>query len=286
MENTPVKQQNTIKSFFEQESVKNRFQEMLGKKATPFLASIVQITANNSMLKNADPISIYNSALMAATLDLPINQNLGFAYIVPYGKAAQFQIGWKGMVQLAQRSGQYTAINVIEVYENQFESFNTLTEEMKADFSIPGEGKVVGYVAYFRLINGFEKTSFWTIDKVTKHGKKYSKSFNGSSSPWQSSFDEMAKKTVLKSTLSKWGILSIEMQTAVRVDQAVIKDDLGNEVEYIDHEEMKPDPKIERMKALIESATSTIELDGYSADVPAELQEEFQDKYMSLLDAK
>jgi recombination protein RecT len=281
MENkTPVKIENTIKTFFEKPAVKNRFAEMLGKRSNQFISSVLQITANNSMLKNADPISVYNSALMAATLDLPINQNLGFAWIVPYGKAAQFQLGVKGLVQLAQRSGQYLNINVIEVYENQFVSFNTLTENLTANFDLPGDGKIIGYAAYFKLINGFEKTCFWTTEKVIQHGKRYSKSFNNG--PWKSDFDAMAKKTVLKSTLSKWGILSIEMQTAVKVDQAVINDELGNDVTYVDHEEVKDNPELERLKELIQSSETIEELEVYASSVPEELKQIFQDKFNSL----
>ena len=281
MENKiPAKIENTIKTFFEKPAVKNKFQEVIGKRSTQFISSILQITANNSMLKNADPISVYNAALMAATLDLPINQNLGFAWIVPYGKAAQFQLGVKGLVQLAQRSGQYLNINVIEVYENQFESFNTLTENLNAKFDLPGEGKIIGYAAYFKLINGFEKTCFWTTEKVIQHGKRYSKSFNNG--PWKSDFDAMAKKTVLKSTLSKWGILSIEMQTAVKIDQSVINDDQGESVTYVDHEEIKTNPEIERLTQLIESSESIEELEVYASSIPEELNQLFQEKYMSL----
>ena len=178
---------------------------------------------------------------MAATLDLPINQNLGFAWIVPYGNAAQFQMGWKGYVQLANRTGQYKAINVTEVYENQFTSFNRLTEELDADFSIVGSGSVVGYVAYFKLLNGFEKTVFWTTEEVKQHGAKFSKTFNQANGVWKTNFDAMAKKTVLKNTLAKWGILSIEMQNAVIADSAIINDVETLDVEYVDGGEAKPE---------------------------------------------
>ena len=225
--------QLTVKNIFDREGVKTRIQEMLGNKASGFITSVLQITTNNKLLANAEPMSIYNAAMMAAALDLPINQNLGFAWIVPYGQQAQFQIGWKGIVQLAQRTGQYQRINVIEVYENQFKSFNSLTEELDADFSVDGSGEIVGYVAYFRLNNGFEKTVYWSKQKAEAHGKRFSKTFN--SGPWKTDFNEMAKKTVLKQTLSKWGILSIEMQTAQKVDQAIVKDYETEEVEYIDN---------------------------------------------------
>ena len=225
--------QLTVKNIFDREGVKTRIQEMLGNKASGFITSVLQITTNNKLLANAEPMSIYNAAMMAAALDLPINQNLGFAWIVPYGQQAQFQIGWKGIVQLAQRTGQYQRINVIEVYENQFKSFNSLTEDLDADFSVDGSGEIVGYVAYFRLNNGFEKTVYWSKQKAEAHGKRFSKTFN--SGPWKTDFNEMAKKTVLKQTLSKWGILSIEMQTAQKVDQAIVKDYETEEVEYIDN---------------------------------------------------
>lgn len=237
----------TVKDFFAREDVKSKFQELLGQKSVGFLTSVLQITNQNALLATATPMSIYNSAAMAATLDLPINQNLGFAYIVPYNEkfkdaqgqwqqrcVAQFQVGWKGLVQLAQRSGQYKAINVVEVYENQFKKYNSLTEELDADFEIDGTGQVVGYVAYFRLLNGFEKTVYWSKSKVEQHGKKFSKTYEHTNGVWKSNFDAMAKKTVLKSAISKWGILSIEMTKAVVADQAEIKDFETLDVEYKD----------------------------------------------------
>jgi recombination protein RecT len=190
-------------------------------------------------------------------------------------------MGFKGYVQLAQRTGQYTSINVIEVHENQFVSFNTLTEEFNADFSVEGNGKIVGYAAYFKLVNGFEKTCYWTTEKVMAHGKRYSKTFTNG--PWKTDFDAMAKKTVLKSTLSKWGILSIEMQQALKVDQSVIKDETGDEVQYVDHEEIKVNPEVERLKTLIENATTTDELEKYGQLIPEELNQMYQEKYMDLM---
>jgi len=237
----------TVKDFFSREDVKVKFHELLGTKSVGFLTSVLQITNQNALLSKATPVSIYNSAAMAATLDLPINQNLGFAYIVPYNEkfkdaqgqwqqrcVAQFQIGWKGLVQLAQRSGQYKAINVVEVHENQFKKYNALTEELDADFEIDGTGLIVGYVAYFRLLNGFEKTVYWSKTKVEQHGKKFSKTYENSNGVWKSNFDAMAKKTVLKSAISKWGILSIEMTKAVVADQSEIKDFETLDVDYKD----------------------------------------------------
>lgn len=224
----------TVKGIFERDDVKKKVQEMVGKNSAGFISSILQVSTNNALLSKAEPMSIYNCAMLAAALNLSINPNLGHAYIVPYGNQAQFQIGWKGLVQLAQRSGQYKFINVIEVYENQFQSFNALTEELKADFEKDGMGLIVGYVAYFVLLNGFEKTVYWSKSKIEKHAAKFSKTYNNPRSVWKSDFDAMAKKTVLKNMLSKWGVLSIEMTQAVQGDQAIIKNHETMDVEYID----------------------------------------------------
>ena len=207
-----------------------KLEDVMGKKADGFVSSVLQVVGNNKLLASADPKTVMNAAMMAATLNLPINNNLGFAWIVPYGGQAQFQLGWKGFVQLAQRTGQYKRINVQPVYENQFTSYNKLYEELDADFNIVGEGKVVGYVAYFKLINGFEKLNYWSLEEVQAHAKRYSQTYGKKSrsgklfhSPWndKDQFDSMAMKTVLKNTLNKWGILSIEMEKAMLGDQSV-----------------------------------------------------------------
>lgn len=237
----------TTKDYFNKDGVKAKFAELLGQRATGFITSVIQVVNSNSSLKSATPESVYNSAAMAATLDLPINNNLGFAWIVPYNESfkdakgnwqkrqvAQFQMGWKGFVQLAQRTGQYKRINVVEVYENQFVSYNSLSEDLDADFILEGVGKVVGYVAYFQLLNGFEKLSYWSVEKVKQHGVKFSKTYSQKGGVWETNFDSMAKKTVLKNTLAKWGMLSIEMQKAVVADQAVINDVDTMDVDYAD----------------------------------------------------
>jgi recombination protein RecT len=225
-----------VKEFFASEEVKKKFRNILGERAPQFLTSLLQVVGSNDRLKACIPATIFNAAATAATMNLPINQNLGFAWIIPYNSEAQFQMGYKGFIQLAQRSGQYLKLNVLEIFENQFKSWNELTEELVADFSVEGFGKIHGYCAYFELLNGYKKTVYWSRLKVEQHGKKYSKNYNGKNSMWLSSFDDMAKKTVLKNMLSKWGILSIEMQTAITVDQAVIKNEEGTEVYYPDNE--------------------------------------------------
>ena len=233
----------TIKSFFSQNNVRLKFEELLGKKAQGFITSVLQVVNSNNLLSQAEPTSVYNAAAVAATLDLPINNNLGFAYIVPYNqkingqfvKVAQFQLGYKGFIQLAQRSGQFQTIASTPIYENQLIEINPLTGFV-FDFNKKGE-KVIGYAAYFKLINGFEKTFYMTIEEIEKHGLKYSKNYNSVSSLWKTDFDSMATKTVLKLLLSKFAPLSIEMQKAIIADQGVIKNDNTEtiEVDYIDN---------------------------------------------------
>jgi len=260
-------QQLTVKSIFEKDTTKQKLEQMLGKKAQGFITSVLQISTNNALLAKADPLSVYNAAMIAATLDLPINQNLGFAWIVPYRGQAQFQMGWKGYVQLAQRTGQYKRINVTKVYENQFIGFNYLTEELNADFSLEPSGAVVGYAAYFQLHNGYEKLVYWTKKQAEEHGRRFSQSFNNG--PWKSDFDAMAMKTVLKNTLSKWGILSIEMQTAVRTDSAVIKDENGTVVQYVDNSDAVEQLPLITEEQLEQAKKEIMEGNCYLEDVTA-----------------
>lgn len=283
---TPVQ---PVRQFFERDIVKKRFESILGNNANQFITSVLQIATNNRLLSKAEPDSIYNAAMLAATINLPINQNLGFAWIVPYKGKAQFQIGWRGFVQLALRTGQYSRINVVEVYSNQFNGYNTLTEELSADFSIEGNGDVVGYASYFKLINGFEKTTFWRKERVVRHAKRYSEAYKNDSamSPWKDVelFHEMAKKTVLKNTLSKWGILSIEMQKAIHADQAVLTDDSGDNVVHIDAvEPQKVSKEDERLILMIKNAKSIEDLNAISVDdVSPEVEQAYMDARESLL---
>ena len=193
------------------------------------------------MLAKATPHSVIFSAAMAATLDLPVNKNLGFAWIIGYNTKqkdgsyqveAQFQMGYKGYIQLALRTGQYRKINVAEVYEGQIKSFNRIKEEIDFDYSAPETGPVVGYVAYFELINGFEKMVYWPKAMVEEHKRRFVKA--QSFSPWTTDFDKMAKKTVLKHTLSTWGILSVELQKALGSDEGTPTDLEGTDATFSD----------------------------------------------------
>ena len=242
----------TAKDFFSRDSVKNKFTELLGRRAPQFITSVLHVVASNSLLSKADPASIYQSAAVAATLDLPLNNSLGFAYIVPYNNkqpdgtyktVAQFQIGYKGFIQLAQRSGQFKSISAAPIYEGQLASENPLTG-FTFDFTKKDSDKVIGYAAYFELVNGFEKTLYMTIEDLNKHGKKFSQTFKKNFGLWKDDFDSMATKTVLKLLLSKYAPLSIDMQTAVITDQALIANADTGEVVYPDNEEVYEDAEL------------------------------------------
>ncbi len=270
----------TTKDLFGQKSIQQRFEAILGKKAQGFISSVLQVINGNKLLCTAEPATVLNAAATAASLDLPINPNLGFAWIVPYKGKAQFQMGWKGFVQLALRTGQYQRINVTEVYENQFKSFNRLTEELIADFDIEGKDDVVGYASYFRLNNGMEKMTYWSKEEVINHAKKYSQAYGkGSMSPWndKDQFHAMAKKTVLKNAISKWGIMSIEMQTAQIADQAVQEHE--GDYKYIDNtidvEAESEEEETKRVLSFIDKSKNTKELKTLKDSLSDELKEKF-----------
>lgn len=273
-----------LKNLMASDLVKQKLQEVLGQKAQGFSASVIQIASSNKLLAKAEPATLLNAAITAAVLELPINQNLGYAWIVPYKGQAQFQMGYKGFVQLALRTNEYKSIGCTPVYENQYISFDPLTEELEYN-KVTGEGEVVGYTAYFRLLNGFEKRIFWTSDEVRKHAKRFSKAFG--SGPWKTDFEAMATKTVLKSLLSKWGILSIEMQKAVEADQAVQTEE--GQFEYVDNDggmdigHIEETKERERIQIGIENSMSLEELQQYlEAAKHYDMQEIWEDKSLEL----
>lgn len=224
------------KNILANENMKKKFTEILGKKAPGFMASIISLYNNDNKFAKVDGYSVINSALIAATLDLPINKEFGFAWVIPYGNQAQFQVGYKGYVQLALRTGQYKNLNVIEVYEGQLKFFNPLTEEIELELTNDtGEKKIIGYAFYMRLLNGFEKTIYWPIENVKAHAIRFSKTYNNG--PWKTDFDAMAKKTVLKNGLTKWGILSVEMQKAIEADQSTVDKPI-NTLDDLTHENL------------------------------------------------
>ena len=208
---------NPLQVMISSKSVQERFEKMLGDKANSFLSSLLTLVNNDKNLATANPKSILTSAAIAASLDLPVNKSLGFAWIIAYKGVAGFQIGYKGLLQLAQRSGLLRSIVCVEVYEGECQSWNKFTEEF-----VPGEkvsDSIVGYYASFELINGFKKTTYWTREEVLAHAKRFSKAFN--SGPWKTDEKAMGKKTVLSSLLRTYAPMSIEMQNAVETDGKV-----------------------------------------------------------------
>lgn len=225
-----------LKEIINSKDVQSKLKKMLGENSQTFATSLMQTVTSSDYLIKCNPNSLMNAALTSAALKLPINNNLGFAWIVPFKNEAQLQIGWKGFVQLALRTCEYQKINVISIQENQFKSYNKMTEFLDCDFNIDGKGKTVGYAAYFLLKNGFEKTCYWSKEEVEIHAKTYSKTYKNPYGVWQKQFDAMAKKTVLKNTLSKWGIMSIDMQNANIFDQSVIENESPK---YVDNPQFK-----------------------------------------------
>lgn len=212
-----------LKNTLSVDSVQEQFQNALAENAPLFVASLIDIYSSDTKLQECEPGAVISEALKAATLKLPINKNLGFAYIVPYkskGKSEpQMQIGYKGYIQLAMRTGEYRYLNADKVYDGELKSFNKLTGHI--DLSGPQTGDtVIGYFAYLELLNGFSKGVYWTKEEIERHGKKYSPSYSSKFSAWQTDFDSMALKTVLRNLISKWGIMSVEMIGAFDSDMA------------------------------------------------------------------
>lgn len=234
-----------LKGYFNNETCMNNLRAMLGQKAHGFVTSVLSVVNNNKLLQNAEPATVYSSAMVAASLDLPINPNLGFAAIVPYGRQAQFQIMTKGLLQLAIRSGMYERVTNAIVHKGELVKYDPFKDEYVFDASKRESDEIIGYMAYFRTVGGFEKYFYMTKDEALAHGKKYSKSFaNGT---WATDPDAMCLKTVIKLLLSKYGILSVDMQRAIRFDQGFVSSDLSKmddlaqideaEVEYLDNAE-------------------------------------------------
>lgn len=238
-----------LKGYFRQDECMNNLRAMLGQKAQGFATSVLSVVNNNKLLQKADPATIYSSAMIAASLDLPINPNLGFAAIVPYGNSATFQVMTRGLLQLAIRSGQYAKITNAVVHKGELVKFDPFKDEYEFDATKRESDEVIGYVAYFRTIGGFEKYLYMTKEEAMAHGKRYSKSFQ--SGVWATDPESMCLKTVLKLLLSKYGILSIEMQRAIKFDQGVAKGDFTQmssieeineaDVEYVDNEKSEVD---------------------------------------------
>ena len=262
---TPSQKSRQIKDFFDKPAVQAKMRELVDKNAASFGTSIMQIVNSNAMLLDAEPMSIFNAACMAATLNLPVNNNLGFAYIVPYrnkGRVeAQFQLGYKGFIQLAQRSGQFKRINTCPVYDTDAEEdvYQRLTSLIPRKPS----GQIIGYIAYFQLLNGYEANLTMTMEELEAHAKRYSQTYKRGFGVWADNFEAMAKKTVIKLLLSQQAPLSIDMQKAVLSDQSVIKDVTAEQFDYIDNQPSDPVmllPVSEELFATLKENISTGEI--------------------------
>jgi recombination protein RecT len=285
-----------IKNLTTSQETVQRFKDMLGKKSGQFLASVISAVRGNEELQKAKPNSIMAAAMIAATLDLDINQSLGFAAIVPYKKnkkmpdgswsstvEAQFQIMTKGLVQLALRSGQYRNINVVEIYKDEYLGQNLITGDLRYQEIVDGDrdhgrtSNITGYVAYLEFVNGFQKTVYWSLDKIKQHAFKFSQSYDKRTnqfrkgSAWDVHFEAMCKKTVLKNALSSWGILSTQMQQALIED----KDDIQGESEPVPETQQITDTTPAPIAAIEQSADAEYEDAPENSDEP-DLDELYQ----------
>lgn len=224
--------------------VQKRAIQILGeKKALSFTSSIISAVQMNPGLQECEPKSIFNAALLGESLNLSPSPQLGQYYLVPFnnknGKQAQFQLGYKGYIQLAIRSGQYKKLNVLAIKKGELINYDPLNEEIEVnlidDEVEREETETIGYYAMFEYTNGFRKSIYWSKPKMIKHAEKYSAGYKAHKGYtfWEKDFDGMAYKTMLRQLISKWGIMSVEMQTAFESDMAVLKDD-GTK-EYIDN---------------------------------------------------
>lgn len=242
---TPVKKIDVLKNVMNAPSVQEQFKNALANSAPSFIASIIDLYNTDSKLQLCEPKAVVMEALKAAVLKLPINKALGYAYIIPFNNSKKdengkwikvmeptFQMGYKGYIQLAMRTGQYRTINADAVYEGELRKVNKLTGEI--DFNgDKSSDKIVGYFCYFELLNGFSKTLYMTVEQMATHAKRYSKGLKAETTVeslislsnlpmatdsktvgWMGNFHGMALKTVIRILLSKYGYLSIEMQQA------------------------------------------------------------------------
>ena len=254
-----------LKAALNAPSVKAKFNEMLGKRSSQFMTSITSVVQNNSLLQKADVNSIIMGSAIAASMDLPLNPNLGYAALVPFnskdGCFAQLQVMTKGWVELFLRSGQCQSIINEVVYDGQLVKKNRFTGEYVFDEDSKKSDNVIGVMAYFRLMNGYEKYEYMTIEEVKAHAQKFSQTYRKGAGIWKEHFLEMSKKTVLKKLITKWAPKSIEMQQVALFDQSIVKGDVANlesavpdfnenasgdepgEKTYTDFEDIKEDDK-------------------------------------------
>lgn len=262
--------QLTIKEYLAAPAVKKRIEDMLDERASQFVTSVLSLAGTDPAIMACEPRSLFNACLTAAALDLPINKNLGFAHIIPYKNTkmgvteAQFQMGWKGFVQLAQRTGLYKTISATPVYEGQLVSSDPLRGN-QYDWTAKSSDKVLGYVSIIVLNNGFEHELYMSAEEMEKHGKRYSQSYKKNYGPWSDNFPAMAEKTVIKLNVSKYGPMSVELEKALVSDQAILRDD--GKPDYADGTDLLDEERAsdEQKQAIIEANAQPIEKGSGSA---------------------
>lgn len=246
----------TFSAFITSAGMKNKINQIIGDENTGkrFISSIISAVSTNPSLAECDNASIVSGALLGESLKLSPSPQLGNYYLVPFndkdrGKVATFQLGYKGYIQLAIRSGQYKKLNVLAIKEGELVRFDPLNEEIEVNLIDDEEkrekAKTIGYYAMFEYVNGFRKAIYWSKAKMEKHALQYSKGYKAKSgfTFWEKDFDAMAYKTMLRQLISKWGIMSVDMQTAYESDMAVINED-GTK-DYIDNKEEAKDATYE-----------------------------------------
>ena len=243
-----------IASFLAKEAVKANVESVVGvKDSQRFISSVVSAVQTNPSLAECTNSSILSAALLGHSLNLPQSPQIGMFYLVPFNDKkrnvteATFQLSYRGMLQLAMRSGQYKAINVTDIREGEIASYNPIEDayeftpetDINKRMSLP----IIGYYAYFEMINGFKKGIYWSKEQIEAHAKKYSATYRKGYGLWVTDFDAMAKKTMLRQLISKWGIMSVEMERAYVGDQAVIRED--GTVDYIDNIPDEPEKAVD-----------------------------------------
>ena len=250
-----------LQAMLDSENLRSRFQELLGNRMPQFMGSIISMVNEDPYLKEAffnAPMTVLQSAMKAASYNLPIDKSLGFAYVVPFwnsktGKReAQFILGYRGMIQLANRTGAYERLNVVDVRQGELKRFDRLTEDVDiewiADETEREKLPVVGYLGYFRLVNGYEKKIYMSVGQIDAHEKKFRKGKAGSKRPaiWEDNYDGMACKTVLRRLIGKWGLMSIDYQKAdtatIKIAQDIATGTVDDEL-TIDMEQPAPIPE-------------------------------------------
>lgn len=251
VQNSLVKkeQKQTFSAFLATDAMKKKINEMVGgEKGQQFVTAIISAVSANPQLAECDNASIVSAALVGQALNLSPSPQLGQFYMVPFNdskrgcKVAQFQIGYKGYIQLAIRSGQYKKLNVLAIKKGELKKYDPLNEEIEVqlieDEEVREKEETIGYYAMFEYLNGFRKTLYWSKEKMEAHAIKYSMGYRAKKGYtfWEKDFDGMAYKTMLRQLISKWGIMSIDltMQKALESDMAVIND--NGSYDYVDNE--------------------------------------------------